>query len=60
MTDTTAKPKQDFKSKKRKKKTDSEDNYKIDNKELERQIKEKLATSQQAPLYTEEELEEIE
>ncbi len=60
LTDTTAKPKQDFKSKKRKKKTDSEDNYKIDNKELERQIKEKLATSQQAPLYTEEELEEIE
>lgn len=60
LTDTTAKPKQDFKSKKRKKKSDSEDNYKIDNKELERQIKEKLATSQQAPLYTEEELEEIE
>ena len=60
LTDTTTKPKQDFKSRKRKKKSDTEDNYKIDNKELERQIKEKLASSQQAPLYTEEELEEIE
>lgn len=60
LTDTSAKPKQDFKSRKKKKKNDSEDNYKIDNKELRRQIEEKLAATQQKPLYTEEELEEIE
>lgn len=60
LTDTSSKPKQEFRSRKKKKKSDSEDNYKIDNKELERQIKEKLAATEQKPLYTEEELEEIE
>lgn len=54
------KAKTDFKPKRKKKKLDSEDNYKVDNKELEKQIKEKLAKTDDKPLYTEEELEEIE
>lgn len=58
LTDTT-RPKQE-KSRKKKRKTDSEDNYKVDNKELERIVKERLAATEQKPLYTEEELEEIE
>lgn len=59
LTDTTSKPKNDYKPK-RKKKTDSEDNYRVDNKELEKQIKAKLSQQDNKPLYTEEELEEIE
>ena len=58
LTDTT-RPKQE-KSRKKKRKTDSEDNYKVDNKELERIVKERLAATEQKPLYTDEELEEIE
>lgn len=58
LTDTT-RPKQE-KSRKKKRKTDSDDNYKVDNKELERIVKERLAATEQKPLYTEEELEEIE
>lgn len=58
LTDTT-RPKQE-KSKKKKRKTDSDDNYKVDNKELERIVKERLAATEKKPLYTEEELEEIE
>ncbi len=58
LTDTT-RPKQE-KSRKKKRKTDSDDNYKVDNKELERIVKERLAATEKKPLYTEEELEEIE
>ena len=58
LTDTT-RPKQE-KSRKKKRQTDSEDNYKVDNKELERIVKERLAATEQKPLYTDEELEEIE
>ena len=55
----TIRPKQE-KSRKKKRKTDSDDNYKVDNKELERIVKERLAATEKKPLYTEEELEEIE
>ena len=58
LTDTT-RPKQE-KSRNKKRKTDSDDNYKVDNKELERIVKERLAATEKKPLYTEEELEEIE
>lgn len=58
LTDTT-RPKLE-KSRKKKRKTDSDDNYKVDNKELERIVKERLAATEKKPLYTEEELEEIE
>jgi N utilization substance protein A len=61
LTDTSAGRKNDFKPKHKKRKTD-EDNYKVDNKELEKQIKAKLSEKAAAnkPLYTEEELAEIE
>lgn len=55
---TTPKPKVDFKAKKKKKK-DDEDEFKVRNKDLEKQIKvEKAAVAK--PVYTEEELAEIE
>ncbi len=59
LTDTT-KPKFDTKKKRFKKKSDSEENFNVDNKELEKQIKEKLGNVETKPLYSEEELEEIE
>ena len=57
----TSKPKQDAKFKKKKKK-DEESLYKVSNKELEKALKEKLAANKAAtkPIYTEEELAEIE
>ena len=57
----TSKPKQDTKFKKKKKK-DEESVYKVSNKELEKQLKEKLAANKAStkPIYTEEELAEIE
>lgn len=55
----TSKPKQDSKPKKRKKKGE-EDEYKVRNKDLEKQIKKDLQTVDVRPVYTEEELEEIE
>lgn len=61
LTDTNAGKKNDFRPKHRRRKSD-EDNYKVDNKELEKQIKAKMAGSAAAnkPMYTEEELAEIE
>lgn len=59
LTDTSSKPKYDSKPK-RKKKKDSDDNYKVDNKELLKQLEEKMSKTETKPLYTEEELEEIE
>lgn len=61
LTDNNAGKKNDFRTKHRRKKSD-EDNYKVDNKELEKQIKAKLSSSAAAakPLYTDEELAEIE
>ena len=57
----TSKPKQDAKFKKKKKK-DEESLYKVSNKELEKALKDKLAANKAAakPIYTEEELAEIE
>lgn len=61
LTDTSSNKKNDNRPKRRKKRNDNEDNYKIDNKELEKQIKAKLSnTAASKPVYTEEELEEIE
>lgn len=56
-----SKPKQDVKPKRRKKK-EEENNYKVSNKELEKQLKADLArkAASNKPLYTEEELAEIE
>ena len=61
LTDNNAGKKNDFRTKHRRKKSD-EDNYKVDNKELEKQIKAKMSSSAAAakPLYTDEELAEIE
>ena len=57
-----SKPKYEQRPKHRKKKNDAEENFKIDNKELEKQIKSRLASSaaDNKPIYTEEELAEIE
>ncbi len=55
-----SKSKNDNKPKRRKKKTDTEENFNVDNKELEKQIKERLGNVETKPLYSEEELEEIE
>ena len=57
----TSKPKQETKPKRRKKKDDEEE-FKVRNKELEKQIKSGLVGKVQPikPIYTEEELEEIE
>lgn len=54
--------KSDTKAKKKFKKKADEDNYKVSNKELTEQLKEKLAnrTAPTAPVYSEEELAEIE
>ncbi|MEE8807064.1 MAG: transcription termination factor NusA [Lactimicrobium sp.] len=62
LTDMPSKPKYEQRPKHRKKKNDAEDNYKVDNKELEKQIKSRLASSaaDNKPIYTEEELAEIE
>ena len=54
----TSKPKQDSKPKKKKKKEDSE--YKVRNKDLEKQIKQNISGIDVRPIYTDEELEEIE
>ena len=55
----TSKPKQDNKPK-RKKKTEDEDQYKVSNKELQKKLKADLIKNDNRPIYTEEELEEIE
>jgi len=55
---TTPKPKVDFKAKKKKKK-DDEDEFKVRNKDLEKQIK-VVKVAPAKPVYTEEELAEIE
>lgn len=55
---TTPKPKVDFKAKKKKKK-DDEDEFKVRNKDLEKQIK-VVKVAPTKPVYTEEELAEIE
>lgn len=62
LTDMPSKPKYEQRPKHRKKKNDAEENFKIDNKELEKQIKSRLASSaaDNKPIYTEEELAEIE
>lgn len=52
-------PKQEVKKKWKKKKNEEEE-IKINNKELEEQIKKKLASQNNLPIYTEEELAEIE
>ena len=55
----TSKPKQESRPKRKKKKGD-EDEYKVRNKDLEEQIKKNLASVDNRPIYTEEELAEIE
>lgn len=55
----TSKPKQNDKPKRKKRKSDEED-IKVRNKDLESQIRKDLDTSNVKPIYTEEELEEIE
>ena len=55
----TSKPKQDSRPK-RKKKKGEEDEYKVRNKDLEEQIKKNLNTVDTRPIYSEEELAEIE
>ena len=57
----TKQPKQS-ETKKRKKRRNDEEEHKLSNKELEEQIKERLAqnTIENRPIYTEEELAEIE
>lgn len=55
----TSKPKQDSKPKRRKK-NDEEDQYKVSNKELQKKLKASLVNNDNRPIYTEEELEEIE
>jgi N utilization substance protein A len=54
----TSKPKEQEKSRKKKKKTD-DDEYKVRNKDLEKQLKQEYAMDNR-PIYTEEELAEIE
>lgn len=56
----TSKPKADEPSRFKKKKKKDDDEYKVRNKDLEKQIKEKLNTQDNRPIYTEEELAEIE
>lgn len=58
----TSKAKQETKGKKKFKKKSDEDNYKVSNKELAEQLKDKLAKHAPAaqPIYSDEELEEIE
>ena len=55
----TSKPKQESRPKRKKKKGDEEE-YKVRNKDLEEQIKKNLASVDNRPIYTEEELAEIE
>ena len=55
----TSKPKQSDRPKRKKKKSD-EDEYKVRNKDLEEQIKKNLAAVDNRPIYSEEELAEIE
>ena len=55
----TSKPKQQDKPKRKKRKADDED-IKVRNKVLEQQLRKDLETSNVKPIYTEEELEEIE
>ncbi len=55
----TSKPKQESRPKRKKKKSD-EDEYKVRNKDLEEQIKKNLSAVDNRPIYTEEELAEIE
>ena len=55
----TSKPKQAERPKRKKKKND-EDEYKVRNKDLEEQIKKNLAAVDNRPIYSEEELAEIE
>ena len=58
----TSKPKQDTKFRKKNRKKDEESPYKVSNKELEKALKDKIAANKAAakPIYTEEELAEIE
>lgn len=55
----TSKPKQNDKPKRKKKKAD-EDEYKVRSKDLEEQIKKNFSSMDNRPIYTEEELAEIE
>ena len=57
----TSKPKQDTKFRKKNRKKDEESPYKVSNKELEKALKDKLAANKAAakPIYTEDELAEI-
>ena len=57
----TSKPKQDTKFRKKNRKKDEESPYKVSNKELEKALKDKFAANKAAakPIYTEEELAEI-
>ncbi len=59
LTDTSKGKQNEAKPKRKKKKNDDEE-YKVSNKELEEQIKEKLNLENNRPIYTEEELAEIE
>lgn len=59
LTDTSKGKQNEAKPKRKKKKSDDEE-YKVSNKELEEQIKEKLNLENNRPIYTEEELAEIE
>lgn len=56
----TSKPKTEEPSRYKKKKKKDEDEYKIRNKDLEKQIKANLSNQDNRPIYTEEELAEIE
>ena len=57
----TSKPKQDTKFRKKNRKKDEESPYKVSNKELEKALKDKIDANKSAakPIYTEEELAEI-
>ena len=57
----TSRPKQDNKPKSRKKnKKNDEEDYKLSNKELEERLRKSMNTIDMSPVYTDEELDEIE